>query len=98
MLAAAYDRGRESEDQPTSTMIIEIDDAEHASILAALRFWQQHGMGDPDNRSDALHEVATNGNRVISLDGEEIDRLCERLNGVDDEDDEDDEDDQSQTA
>lgn len=59
----------------------ELDDAELATILAALRFYQAAGMGDPFNRSDAIHEIATNGGEVFSsLDAEGIDQLCEKLN------------------
>ena len=54
--------------------------ADLATILAALRFYQENGQGDPDNRSDAIHEVATGGGDVISLDAAGIDDLCERLN------------------
>lgn len=60
---------------------IKCDDAEHATILAALRFYQQAGMGEPDNRSDEVHELATNGGEVTSsLDDEGINELCERIN------------------
>jgi hypothetical protein len=50
------------------------------TILAALRFYQDKGMGNPANRSDWLHDIATNGDDVISLDEEGIDELCEYLN------------------
>lgn len=62
-----------------------LDGAELATIFAALRFYQQKGQGDPANRSDAIHELATTGPggvEVISLDAAGIDRLCERLNFV----------------
>lgn len=57
-----------------------IDSQDSATILAALRFYQERGMGDPANRSDMIHEIATNGGAVISLNAEGIDDLCERLN------------------
>ncbi|MBR9765914.1 MAG: hypothetical protein GYB53_20945 [Rhodobacteraceae bacterium] len=53
---------------------------ELATILAALRFYQQCGMGNPENRSDPIHDIATNGGTVLDLDGDEIDQLCEKLN------------------
>lgn len=53
---------------------------EHATILAALRFYQEHGQGDPNNRTDAIHAIATNEGNVISLDENAIDDLCEKLN------------------
>lgn len=53
---------------------------EHATVLAALRFYQEKGQGDPANRSAALHEIATNADEVVSLDAEAIDALCEKIN------------------
>lgn len=61
-------------------MKIEISSTELATILAALRFYQEQGMGDPFNRSNDIHEIAHDGGEVISLDDEGIDELCERLN------------------
>ncbi|MFP3637683.1 hypothetical protein [Paraburkholderia sp. SIMBA_054] len=50
------------------------------TILAALRFYQSAGMGDPVNQSDEIHDLATNGNEDISMDSDGIDDLCERVN------------------
>jgi hypothetical protein len=50
------------------------------TILAALRFYQESGMGEPANRSDAVHDLATNDNADISYDDGDIDDLCERVN------------------
>lgn len=50
------------------------------TILAALRFYQDHGMGEPANRSDAIHDLATNGEEDISYDADDINDLCERVN------------------
>jgi hypothetical protein len=47
--------------------------------LAALRFYQQEGQGEPDNREDDIHDIATDGDRDISLDDDGIDDLCDRL-------------------
>ena len=57
-----------------------IDAAERATILAALRYYQQQGQGDPSNRSDEIHDIATDGDNQISLDEEGIDVLCEKVN------------------
>jgi hypothetical protein len=54
--------------------------AELATVLAALRFYQANGQAEPANRSDDIHEIATNGDEEISLDDAAIDDLCERLN------------------
>lgn len=63
-----------------SQTIISADAAELATILAALRFYQRAGQGDPANRSDDIHLIATDGDSQISLDAEGIDALCERIN------------------
>lgn len=59
--------------------VILIDGQQHATVLAALRFYQQAGMGEPSNRSDAIHDIATNMDEVISLDEAGIDDLVELL-------------------
>lgn len=56
------------------------NDQEYATILAALRFYQEYDQGEPSERSDAIHDIATNGDAVISLDNEAIDNLCEKIN------------------
>ena len=58
----------------------EFDNTDLNTILAALRYYQEQGMGDPENRSDDIHEIATNGDTDVSLDDAGIDDLCERLN------------------
>lgn len=60
--------------------MLSIDGSELGTLLAALRFYQERGQGEPGNRSDDIHTIATNGDREISLDDEGIDRLCENLN------------------
>lgn len=57
-----------------------LDAESHATIIAALRYYQQQGMGDPFNRSEDIHELATNGDLVQSLDEGDIDVLVEELN------------------
>lgn len=61
-----------------------LDHAELSTVLAALRFYQSRGLGEPANRPGDIHEIATDGGTVMaSLDDEGIDSLCERLNVVD---------------
>lgn len=67
------------DNHPEPMQILAVNASEFATILAALRFYQEEEMGNPDNRSDAIHDIATD-NDVISLDDEGIDALCERLN------------------
>lgn len=57
-----------------------LDAQELATVLAALRYYQQAGMGEPGNRSIDIHDIATDGDTVVSLDDQGIDELCERLN------------------
>ncbi|MGM8936645.1 hypothetical protein ACS8E9_17500 [Pseudomonas neustonica] len=58
-----------------------VDSADLHTIIAALRYWQESGMADPFNRSNELHELATNDGEVLSsLDDEGIDDLVYRLN------------------
>ena len=61
-----------------------LDHAELSTTLAALRYYQSRGFGEPANRPGDIHEIATDGGTVMaSLDDEGIDSLCERLNVVD---------------
>ena len=75
-----FDEAREDE-----VSVCEFDDQEHATVLAALRYYQQQGMGDPKNRTDDIHDIATDGDNVISMDAAGIDALCEKLNFDEDE-------------
>ncbi len=54
--------------------------SELSTILAALRYYQRQGLGEPHNRPDDIHELATCGDECVSLDDHGIDRLCEALN------------------
>ena len=60
--------------------ILLLDDQKHATIMAALRYYQKQGMGDPSNRTDAIHDIATCNDAVISLDESGIDELCQEIN------------------
>lgn len=64
--------------------IIALDSQDGATVLAALRYYQQNGQGDPSNRSDAIHDIATGMAdgmlECVSLDDAGIDALCERIN------------------
>ncbi len=62
---------------------VQLEREDVGTILAALRYYQQNGQGNPDNRDDAIHDIATVGGELISRDDEGIDDLCNRLNGVD---------------
>ncbi len=59
---------------------VQVTAQEFHTIIAALRFYQESGMGDPGNRSDDIHDIACNGDETVSLDAVGIDNLCERIN------------------
>lgn len=61
-------------------MLLEIDNQDRNTLLAALRAYQEAGYGDPAKRPDYLHEIATDGDCEISADDVGIDELCERIN------------------
>lgn len=56
-----------------------LDDQQHATVIAALRYYQRAGQGEPSNRDDWTHDLATNGEAVVSLDADAIDDLIEHL-------------------
>ncbi len=60
--------------QKKRTVKIVVTEREHATILAALRLWQE---ADEHNRGD-LCDIAEEAG--VSLSNEEIDALCERIN------------------
>ena len=58
-----------------------VDDRELATILAALRFHQAENLqGSGDMPDLAIREIATDGGRLVALNSQEVDRLCERIN------------------
>jgi hypothetical protein len=61
-------------------MLLEVSNTEFNTILGALRYYQENGMGEPGNRSDELQEIVCPNDNDTSLSGDEIDELCERLN------------------
>jgi hypothetical protein len=56
-----------------------LTDAEHATVLAALRDYQDYLTVHGAPRAD-LHDIATNGGAIAPLDDDQVDRLCESLN------------------
>ncbi len=59
-------------------------DQEHATVLAALRYYQQQGLADePQKRPGPIHDIATGGDPAMNaaaMNAADIDTLCERLN------------------
>lgn len=68
-----------------SETVVVLDAAQHATVLAALRYYQSRGMGDPANRPAWIHDLAINGGEIdAGLDEEGIDELCEHVNAAPD--------------
>jgi hypothetical protein len=65
-------------------MYINLNDREHATVLAALRYWQALlAKGEPptgEQLQTIYHDIATNDGDVVPLDAPAIDELCEHLN------------------
>lgn len=64
-----------------------LEDVERDTILAALRYWQMDGFfnsRDPERKREPQHEwlveLATNGGDHELFNGEELDKLCEKIN------------------
>jgi len=58
-----------------------ISDREQATILAALRFHQAENLQGTGIIQDlTIRDIASNFGHLKTLDAEEIDRLCERIN------------------
>lgn len=56
-----------------------LEPQELATILAALRLYQQQGMGDPKNRPPEIHDIATANDAHVSLDADDVEALYGRL-------------------
>lgn len=58
---------------------MEFTPEERATILAALSLYVSEGCGDPANRSDEVHELATRGDDLVSLDEHAVVALATRI-------------------
>lgn len=63
-----------------ATRLYHLDDAQHATVLAALRFYQQEGLRDRATRWPLIDDIATNSGQVKALRSTQIDDLCEAIN------------------
>jgi hypothetical protein len=59
---------------------LEINGPELSTILAALRYYQEHHQDEPSERTDRIQAIATNDDTETSLDDDGIDVLCMRIN------------------
>ncbi|MBO9471534.1 hypothetical protein J7355_15700 [Endozoicomonas sp. G2_2] len=58
-----------------------LDNDELATVIAALRTYQEAGYGDPYNRPERIHEIAADDSVMSSLDDAGIDALiADKLN------------------
>ena len=65
----------------TDRLTITITRQEHATILAALRYWEAYALRDGIADVEyEFHEVATDGGKFDLLDADQIDDLAERIN------------------
>lgn len=65
---------------PQISITLRVSAREFHTVLAALRYYQAQGQGEPGNRSQEIEDLASNLGQVQPLTKEEIDRLCERMN------------------
>lgn len=59
-----------------------LDNADLATLRAALKFYKRHGQGDPACRVPDIHDLATDCDFVTSLDDEGIDALDVKLSNI----------------
>jgi hypothetical protein len=59
---------------------LHVRESEFHTILAALRFYQEHRQYDPAQRTAWIETIATNWGLVVALDDSGIEELCRRLN------------------
>lgn len=64
---------------PGSVAPTSLEHAELATLRAALRHYLDSGLGDPSERTDDVHELATDCHLVTSLDDDGIDALDAKL-------------------
>jgi hypothetical protein len=58
-------------------------EVEITTILAALRFYQESGLGERRKQPMWIRKIASNGGTIASLDNKGIERLCAKLNLTD---------------
>jgi hypothetical protein len=61
-------------------ILIRISGAEFHTILAALRSYQERGLGEFANSSAEIYDLASSGGKVTPLNSDAIDQFCQRMN------------------
>jgi hypothetical protein len=65
------------------TILLNVDDRELATILAALRFHQDENLPSGSKITDRkVNVVSTDAGKFRPLDFDDVDQLCQRLNGA----------------
>lgn len=72
--------GRLTEDGSKGQHTIEVSDEEHATILAAIRYWQRHYEQGNITNDGEFWPIADSMGQFEPLTPSEIDTLCERIN------------------
>lgn len=75
-VTGAYLKGAIEAYSDGKNIVLAVDEREHATILAALRYWQREGLMSSGHE----HDIATIGDTVKQLTADEIGKLCERIN------------------
>jgi hypothetical protein len=70
--------GAEKPANGTHRLQVSLTPCEHATVLAALRYWQRIGPSMYMARDE--YDIATDGGTKEPLQPDAIDRLCERIN------------------
>jgi hypothetical protein len=86
-IQAAIDAGREVVVAPSLACVIHhltgtpntLDAQQLATLRAALDYYRMAGQGDPAERSDHTHDLATNYDQEISLNADGIEELFEQV-------------------
>lgn len=75
-------RDGDSPRNPSDRVVnVQLTQRERATVLAALRFHRdEHLQAGSDIPDLVIAEIAADGGRLQPLSGQEVDRLCERLN------------------
>lgn len=63
-------------------MMGNINKAERATILGALRFYQSRFLNGPRPAPNDIFQIVTDCNTLVALTEAEVDELCEKLTAV----------------
>lgn len=73
---------RDTKDAVSPAIVLDVDERELATILATLRFHQDENLQSGRSITDRkVSVVATDAGKLTPLTFDDVDRLCQRLNG-----------------